>query len=110
VHPSATGDFATTDNCPNPLDPSLSLLVVGCTINVTFTPSTAGPRTGTLSTGTLDVTGLLPGPSVALSGAGVPPSSRTGGAGTAPRRKCKKRRHHRSAQAAKKHCKKKKRK
>ena len=41
---SATGDFSSTNNCP-------ATLVAGssCAVQVSFTPSAAGPRTGTLS-------------------------------------------------------------
>jgi Abnormal spindle-like microcephaly-assoc'd, ASPM-SPD-2-Hydin len=38
------GDFHQTNNCPSTLAPELS-----CTINVTFTPSVSGSRTGTLT-------------------------------------------------------------
>jgi hypothetical protein len=113
VHVSATGDFAATDNCPNPLGPTLNILSLGCTINVTFTPSGAGPRTGTLNTGTTDITGLVPGPTVALAGAGATGSTggpRSDSPNVAPRKKCKKKRKHRAAQTAKKKkCKKKRR-
>ncbi|HEX3473087.1 MAG TPA: choice-of-anchor D domain-containing protein, partial [Silvibacterium sp.] len=60
-----TGDFAETDDCGGkavaPGD--------GCTIDVTFTPSQTGQRTGTLT-----VYGNVPGgqATVALSGTGVP--------------------------------------
>jgi hypothetical protein len=41
---SITGDFAQTNNCPLTLSP-----VEACTINVTFTPTAVGFRTGTLT-------------------------------------------------------------
>jgi hypothetical protein len=41
---SATGDFASSNNCPQTLVPGAS-----CTVSVTFTPSQAGTRTGTAS-------------------------------------------------------------
>lgn len=41
---SATGDFSSTDNCPASLAAGAS-----CTVQVSFTPTAAGPRTGTLS-------------------------------------------------------------
>ncbi|MBV9762683.1 MAG: choice-of-anchor D domain-containing protein [Acidobacteriaceae bacterium] len=40
---TATGDFAQTNNCPGSLASGAS-----CTINVTFTPTAEGTRTGTL--------------------------------------------------------------
>jgi hypothetical protein len=40
-----TGDFAETDNCANTTLPTNA----SCTINVTFTPTAAGTRTGTLT-------------------------------------------------------------
>lgn len=39
-----SGDYAQTNNCPTTLGASLS-----CTINVTFTPSVTGSRTGTVT-------------------------------------------------------------
>jgi hypothetical protein len=85
---TASGDFATNNLCPGSLAPNAS-----CKINVTFTPTVAGVRTGTLTlndnagsgaqTIPLTGTGLLP---VALSPAsltfgssvvGVPVSPKT---------------------------------
>lgn len=40
----ASGDFAATNNCPGSLAPGAS-----CTVNVTFTPTAVGTRSGTLS-------------------------------------------------------------
>jgi len=40
----ASGDFAATSNCPGSLGPGAS-----CTVNVTFTPTAVGTRTGTVS-------------------------------------------------------------
>jgi hypothetical protein len=59
---SITGDFSQTNNCPASLGPGL-----GCTVNVTFLPSTTGTRNGTLT-----VTDNAPSgsQSVALSGYG----------------------------------------
>jgi hypothetical protein len=94
--PSTTGDFSQTTNCP-----ALITVVVDadsiCGILVKFTPTAAGARTGTLSTG-------LGGPSVALSGAGVTPSGPRSGGGTTTTQKkqCKKKHKHRSASSAKK--------
>jgi hypothetical protein len=60
-----TGDFSETDNC--------STAVAGgqkCDINVLFTPSTTGPRTGTL---TVSFGGNVPPQTVSLNGnAGAP--------------------------------------
>jgi hypothetical protein len=112
VHVSTTGDFAATSNCPNPLGPTLTELLGNCTISVAFTPTATGTRSGTLNTGTTDITGLIPGPTVALSGTGTgtsptgTPSGSPSGS-TAGHKKCKKHKKH------KKHgkkCKKKKRK
>jgi len=41
---AASGDFAQTNNCPGSVAPT-----AGCTINVTFTPTAIGSRTGTLT-------------------------------------------------------------
>jgi len=41
---TATGDFAANHNCPQALAPAAS-----CTVSVTFTPSQAGTRTGTVN-------------------------------------------------------------
>jgi len=41
---SASGDFSQTNTCQNPVAPNGT-----CTINVYFTPSTTGTRTGTLT-------------------------------------------------------------
>src|SRR5919108_1661060 len=60
---STSGQFAQTNNCPGTLtglatkpgvDPELGAQT--CTINVTFTPTSTGPQTGTLRT-----TGILSG-------------------------------------------------
>jgi hypothetical protein len=42
---ATTGDFGETNNCASSLPPSMT-----CTVNVTFTPSAAGARSGTLVT------------------------------------------------------------
>ena len=65
---SITGDFAETDNCANPVLPGDA-----CTVNVTFTPSQTGQRSGVLT-----VYGNISGGSaagqvtVSLSGTGAP--------------------------------------
>jgi hypothetical protein len=59
--PSVSGEFAQTNNCPATLD---SLLFSSCTINVTFNPTSTGPKAGTLSTGP-------GGPTATLAGNGV---------------------------------------
>lgn len=41
---SLTGPFAVSNPCPNPLPGNY-----GCTVNVTFSPTTTGPQTGTLT-------------------------------------------------------------
>jgi hypothetical protein len=63
---SITGDFSETDNC--------SASVPGgqkCDINVVFTPTAMGTRTGTL---TVSFGGTIPSQTVALSGQGVAPA------------------------------------
>jgi hypothetical protein len=62
---ATSGDFAQTNNCGTTLAPNAS-----CTINVTFTPTAIGSRTGALS-----VTDNASGSpqSVSLSGTGVAP-------------------------------------
>jgi hypothetical protein len=62
---TAGGDFAQTDNCGSSIPANGS-----CTVNVTFTPSAPGARTGTLTvtaggvtdTVSLSGTGIAPGP------------------------------------------------
>jgi hypothetical protein len=114
VHPVATGDFHATTTCPNPLAPALNVLVDSCTVNVVFRPTAVGQRSGTLSTGTVDIVGLLPGPAVSLLGAGVaasgsPKPSAYGIEGTRAK-KCRHKKRHRAAQVSKKKkCKKRKR-
>ena len=62
---TATGDFAESDNCNGtPLAVGLS-----CTINMAFTPTTTGTRTGTL---TISDNGLANPQTVVLTGTGVP--------------------------------------
>jgi hypothetical protein len=98
---STTGDFKQTNDCPA----VLTLLSPSCTINVTFTPTAAGGRSGTLGTTAL----IVGGPSATLSGTG----NQSGGNG-ATGGKCKKKKgkkHKKGAASAKKHkkkCKKKK--
>jgi len=55
-----TGDFTQTNDCPNPLPTQQS-----CNITVFFMPTTAGPRTGTLSLASANAT------PVQLSGQGI---------------------------------------
>src|SRR5205814_8789583 len=63
-----SGDFAQTNNCP--LSPSTLAASTSCTINVTFTPTATGARSGTLS--------------VADNAAGSPQTASLSGTGTAP--------------------------
>jgi hypothetical protein len=62
-----TGDFAETNNCSSP--PFALGAGANCTINVTFTPTAGGTRTGTLT-----ITDDQPGSPqvVQLSGQGLP--------------------------------------
>jgi parallel beta-helix repeat protein len=60
---TATGDFTSVNGCVGPIAPTAS-----CSITVTFTPTAAGPRSGTLT-----ITSDAPGSphTVPLSGTGV---------------------------------------
>jgi hypothetical protein len=129
--PSASGDFAEANNSGSPCGSSLQPFTtpsVGCALDVTFTPTATGDRTGTLATGTTLVP-PGPGPTVALAGVGTTPDpgggggggdttgtgtpsspAGTGGATTAPKKKCKKKKKRSAQSAKKKKCKKKKRK
>jgi hypothetical protein len=111
-HPATTGDFAATSDCGNPLGLGINVLANTCTISVTFTPTAPGLRSGTLDTGTIDISGLIPGPKVALAGTGT---TSDGGAragtgktvkpsGVSNRRKCKKHRHRSALSAKKRKC------
>jgi hypothetical protein len=126
--PAASGDFAESNNpaapCGSVLQP-VTTPSVFCALNVTFTPTATGSRTGTLDTGTTLVP-PGPGPTVALAGVGTTPAPGGGGGdgtstgtttsptGTSPgttttaKKKCKKKKRKRAAQSAKKRkCKKK---
>src|SRR5205085_2581964 len=74
----ASGDFAATSSGANACPTSPATLAAGanCTIDVTFTPTVSGARTGTLSV--VDNAGGSP-QTVALTGSGTAP-----GAGFAP--------------------------
>jgi hypothetical protein len=61
---SVSGDYAQTNNCPPTLSVNGGGQIQGCLITVTFTPTSTGPKHGTLSTGT-------GGPTAALVGNGV---------------------------------------
>ena len=70
---SASGDFAQTNNCP--MSPTTLPALGMCTINVTFTPTAGGARTGTLtftdnargSPQTVPLTGTGTVPSIAFN-------------------------------------------
>lgn len=62
---AASGDFSETNSCPAALNPGIT-----CAIQVTFSPSAAGTRTGSLS---ID-SSAPPVPTVSLSGIGVQPA------------------------------------
>ncbi|HEX9540902.1 MAG TPA: discoidin domain-containing protein, partial [Streptosporangiaceae bacterium] len=64
---SISGDFAQTNNCGTSLAAGAS-----CTFNVTFTPTTAGTRTGSLTISSNATNGLA---TVSLTGTGVSSSS-----------------------------------
>jgi hypothetical protein len=78
---TTTGDFKQTNNCPA----ALQFLTGACTINVTFGPTAAGDRVGTLSTTTL----VVGGPTAALRGTGGGGTTQDGKGGIAGK-KCKK--------------------
>jgi hypothetical protein len=63
----ASGDFSQTNTCPSSL-----AVNARCTINVTFTPSNTGPRTGDLTVNDTDPAFLQ---TVALTGTGADASS-----------------------------------
>ena len=65
-----SGDFAQTNNCP--LSPSTLAASASCAISVTFRPTAAGTRSGTLSVAD-NAAGSPQG--VGLSGTGVAPAS-----------------------------------
>src|SRR5437588_558465 len=69
---AASGDFAATSTGANacPMSPATLAAGANCTINVTFTPTASGARTGTLSLA--DNAGGSP-QTVALSGNGTGP-------------------------------------
>jgi hypothetical protein len=94
---STPPDYSTTNTCPAVLLPGPLAAPNVCTITVTFKPTKAGTRDGTLSTGS---TAAGPGPTIALKGSGV------GQPGSPTTKKCKKK-HKSAAQIAKKKCKKK---
>jgi hypothetical protein len=95
VSASTTGEFAQTNSCA----PILTVNLATCTINVTFAPTGAGLRAGSLSTG---------GGSATLSGTGTTVAPGGGVQGTSGgKTKCKKKGKKHSAVAAKKKCKKK---
>jgi len=60
---STSGDFSQTNTCGSSIAAGSS-----CTINVTFTPTNAGSRTGDLTVTAAGITSTVP-----LSGTGVPP-------------------------------------
>jgi len=107
VSVAVTGNFVASTDCAASLAPSLLGAPASCTIAVAFRPSGEGPRTGTLSTGTVGLLVPTAGPTVALSGHGV---ASTGKVGTASAQKCKRKKakKHSASAAKKKNCKKKK--
>jgi hypothetical protein len=66
---SASGDFSETDNCVSPLAASSS-----CTINITFTPTATGTRSGML---TVSDSAFITPQTVPLSGAGLQDATTT---------------------------------
>ncbi len=65
----ASGDYTQTNNCPASLNANSN-----CTINITFTPSATGARTGYLTFSDTDPSLLQ---SVALNGTGTVPNAQT---------------------------------
>jgi hypothetical protein len=104
---STTGDFSQSNDCPMMM-PGTDAFGTQCTITVTFAPTAAGARVGTLTTGSAFAQAALMGNGVAASGA-APPSgaSSPGQAAAAPPRKCKKKHRH-SAITSKRKCRRKK--
>jgi hypothetical protein len=107
VSPGTTGDFAVSTTCPAGLAPLFDGTSQSCPLDVTFTPTVGGTRTGILDTGTTGIGGLTPGPTVALTGTGVATPTSVGGAGTTPKAKKCKRKNRSAASAKKRKCKKK---
>jgi hypothetical protein len=68
---AASGDFAQINNCVSPMGPGTS-----CTINVTFTPTVLGTRSGSL---TITDNAITSPQSASLSGAGVVPVALSAG-------------------------------
>jgi hypothetical protein len=67
----STGEFSANNGCP--IDP-VPVPAGGCDINVTFTPSSAGPKTGALSISSND--SASPSPTVvSLTGSGTVPQA-----------------------------------
>ena len=62
---TSTGDFAQTNDCPPSLVPFIFAVPATCTLTVTFTPTAAGLRTGTL-TGASGLTSSLSGMGIAV--------------------------------------------
>lgn len=106
---ATTGDFGGSTDCPAQLTP-ITTTFVSCTVNLVFHPTAAGVRSGVLDTGT-DVTGLVPGPAVALTGTGEGADPTDGGIPGRKHRKCSrhKKHHHNLLSAKKRKCKKKRR-
>jgi hypothetical protein len=107
VSVATTGDFVATTDCPASLAPSLLGAPASCTIAVAFRPSGAGPRTGTLSTGTVGVLASSEGPTVALRGTGVASTGMAGSGARKKHKKCKKHKKHKKKKCGKKKKKKK---
>lgn len=91
---SATGDYTQTNDCPEPGDvmpfmPGDSLAGTTCTINVRFSPSGTGVRSGTLRAGgrTAALTGRGPDPPVVVTSL---PQTQTPPPPGPTRKKCKK--------------------
>jgi hypothetical protein len=61
---AVSGDYAQTNNCAPTLSANQVVTNLRCFINVTFTPTSTGPKSGTLSTGP-------GGPTATLTGNGV---------------------------------------
>lgn len=86
---STSVDFAQTNNCPGLLLSAVYLSPASCSINVTFTPTAAGARLGTI-TGASGLTSSLAGTGLAPPTPTPTPTTTTTGQRAAAIKKCKK--------------------
>jgi Ca2+-binding RTX toxin-like protein len=70
---ATSGDFQQTNDCPPTLS-TFSTAGVSCIISVTFTPTSTGPKAGTLTTGCDSCTAALTGNGVTTTTPPTPPT------------------------------------